>query len=79
MDALERNLDLLLQGGIVVFIALAHDREERLHIDVEEEARVFTHLNTALQRECQISLNRRKIHWKKCNLEFRKCGIKDCE
>ena len=29
----------------VVFIALAHDREERLHIDVEEEAHVFTHLN----------------------------------
>ena len=33
----------------------------------------------ALQRECQISLKGRKIHWKKCNLEFRKCGIKDCE
>ena len=21
----------------------------------------------------------RKIHWNKCNLQFRKCGIKDCE
>ena len=33
----------------------------------------------ALQRVCKISLKGRKIHWKKCNLEFRKCGIKDCE
>ena len=34
-----------IQHGFVVFIALAHDREKRLHIDVVEEARVFTHLN----------------------------------
>ena len=33
----------------------------------------------ALQRECQISLKRTKIHCKKCNLEFRKGWIKDCE
>ena len=33
----------------------------------------------ALQRECQISLKRRKFYWKKCILEFRKCGIKNCE
>ena len=51
MDALERNMDLLL---IVVFIALAHDREKRLHIDVEEEARVFTHLNSLLDRNMEF-------------------------
>ena len=33
----------------------------------------------ALQREHQISLKQRKMHWIKCNLEFRKCRIKDCE
>ena len=33
----------------------------------------------ALQRQCQSSLKRRKIHWEKCNLEFRKCRIKDCK
>ena len=29
--------------------------------------------------ECQIFLKLWKTHWKKCNLEFRKRGIKDCE
>ena len=45
MDALERNSDLVLKGGIVVFIALAHNRLNRLHRDVEEEAPVFIYLN----------------------------------
>ena len=74
-------------GWTIVKLSGSYKRKENNSDWLKKTIRVFFFFSfpigfiasIALQRECQISLKRRKFYWKKCILEFRKCGIKNCE
>ena len=88
-DFVTKNIRRLFGGSAIVKSSGPLNSKEtkiirigwrKLNIYIFFHFRSASLLRVVLQRECQISLKRRKIHWIiTCNLEFRKCEIKDCK
>ena len=81
-----KDIRNFFRGSTVAKLIDPLNSKEKKIIKITEESFFFFLIfwlgllhRAALQREHQISLKRRKVHWKKCNLEFRKSRIKECE